>query len=164
MRDWARATADSTPLWDPMREALTFGPCKRADLPWRTQTGGAFAGPKRRVRPADAGIAGVPWIHFAANSSHGYRLFTHWYTFLLFDDGPTDAYYKRFVRDNLRYKDDVVCAAGRIARALAGKSARSRGVASYSAAHVSVGINHWSTAGPGYLQTPQPRSNRTRFP
>jgi hypothetical protein len=29
---------------------------------------------------------------------------------------------------------------------------------------VSVGINHWSTAGPGYLQTPIPRSNRTRFP
>ena len=28
----------------------------------------------------------------------------------------------------------------------------------------SVGINHWSTAGLGYLQTPLPRSNRTRFP
>ena len=27
-----------------------------------------------------------------------------------------------------------------------------------------VGINHWSTAGLGYLQTPLPRSNRTRFP
>jgi len=31
-------------------------------------------------------------------------------------------------------------------------------------ARVSVGINHWSTAGLGYLQTPLPRSNRTRFP
>jgi len=29
---------------------------------------------------------------------------------------------------------------------------------------ISVGINHWSTAGLGYLQTPLPRSNRTRFP
>jgi hypothetical protein len=28
----------------------------------------------------------------------------------------------------------------------------------------SVGINHWSTAGLGYLQTPLPRSDRTRFP
>jgi len=28
----------------------------------------------------------------------------------------------------------------------------------------SVGINHWSTAGLGYLQTPLPRPNRTRFP
>ena len=28
----------------------------------------------------------------------------------------------------------------------------------------SVGINHWSTAGPGYFQTPLPRPNRTRFP
>jgi len=31
-------------------------------------------------------------------------------------------------------------------------------------AHRSVGINDWSTAGLGYLQTPLPRSNRTRFP
>jgi len=28
----------------------------------------------------------------------------------------------------------------------------------------SVGINHWSTAGLGYLQTPLPRPNQTRFP
>ena len=28
----------------------------------------------------------------------------------------------------------------------------------------SVGINHRSTAGVGYLQAPLPRSNRTRFP
>ena len=28
----------------------------------------------------------------------------------------------------------------------------------------SVGINNWSTAGPGYLQTPLPRPDRTRFP
>ena len=28
----------------------------------------------------------------------------------------------------------------------------------------SVGINHWSTSGLGYLQTPLPRQNRTRFP
>ena len=31
-------------------------------------------------------------------------------------------------------------------------------------AAIRVGINHWSTAGLGYLQTPLPRPNRTRFP
>ncbi|KAH8075009.1 GDP-fucose protein O-fucosyltransferase [Aureococcus anophagefferens] len=45
-----------------------------------------------------------------ANASFGYRVFTHWYTFFLFDDGPTDAYYKRFARDATRYRDDIVCA------------------------------------------------------
>ena len=49
-------------------------------------------------------------MHFAANQSNGYRIFSHWYTFFLFGDGPTDAYYKRFVRDRLRYSDEIVCA------------------------------------------------------
>ena len=103
----------------------------------------AFATDKRRLRPLDAKTAGAPWIHFAANASAGYRIFTHWYTFFLFDDGPTDAFYKRFGRDRLRYQDDIFCAAGRVSRALALEAARhskkSGGDRAYSAAHVRRG-------------------------
>ena len=54
---------------------------------------------------------------------------------MLFDDGPTDAYYKRFARDRLRYTDDVFCAAGAVARALSSAA----GGGSYHAAHVRRG-------------------------
>lgn len=90
---------------------------------------------------------------FAANASFGYRIFTHWYTFFLFADGPTDAYYKRFARDRLRYTDDIVCAAGRVVRRI--------GRASYSAVHirrgelqyvsVRLGAEAWATALAGWL-------------
>ena len=67
------------------------------------------------------------------NASHGYRMFTHWYTFLLFDDGVTDLYYKRFGRDRLKYKDEVFCAAGRVVDAL------TRHGDTYQAAHIRRG-------------------------
>jgi len=135
LREWERRAATSTPRWAPMREAVLFGSCAAPDPPWRTLDAATFATEKRRLRPLDAKAAGAAWVHFEANASYGYRVFTHWYTFFLFDDGPTDAYYKRFARDATRYRDDIVCAAGRVSRALAAFAAGG----SYSAAHIRRG-------------------------
>ncbi|KAH8052012.1 GDP-fucose protein O-fucosyltransferase [Aureococcus anophagefferens] len=110
LREWERRAATSTPRWAPMREAVLFGSCAAPDPPWRTLDAATFATEKRRLRPLDAKAAGAAWVHFEANASFGYRVFTHWYTFFLFDDGPTDAYYKRVARDATRYRDDIVCA------------------------------------------------------
>ncbi|KAL7532761.1 hypothetical protein ACHAWF_004236 [Thalassiosira exigua] len=47
-----------------------------------------------------------------------YRLLVHYYAFVFFTDPKVENYYKRFVRDSLRYHDDVFCAAGKVVLAL----------------------------------------------
>jgi hypothetical protein len=54
-------------------------------------------------------------IHFQTDIKGGYRsLFTHWYTFFLFDDYATDLHMKRIVRDYIHYDDIVFCVAEKI--------------------------------------------------
>lgn len=62
-------------------------------------------------------------LHWDASSADGngvtgFRLLTHFYTFLFFADPVVDNFYKRFVRDFLHYKDGLYCAAGKIVHAL----------------------------------------------
>ena len=47
-----------------------------------------------------------------------YRLLVHFYAFIFFTDPEVGNFYKRFVRDFLRYHDEVFCAAGKIILAL----------------------------------------------
>lgn len=42
------------------------------------------------------------------------RLLTHFYAFLFFEDWKQDLWTKRFIRDQLRYRDEIQCAAARI--------------------------------------------------
>lgn len=49
-------------------------------------------------------------IHFRAGDKE-FRLLTHFYNFIHFTDPVITNYYKRFVRDFLRYKDPIYCAA-----------------------------------------------------
>eukprot|EP00559_Dactyliosolen_fragilissimus_P009977 CAMPEP_0184858704 /NCGR_PEP_ID=MMETSP0580-20130426/3790_1 /TAXON_ID=1118495 /ORGANISM="Dactyliosolen fragilissimus" /LENGTH=580 /DNA_ID=CAMNT_0027355005 /DNA_START=246 /DNA_END=1988 /DNA_ORIENTATION=- len=44
------------------------------------------------------------------------RLLTHFYAFLFFQDWRQDLWSKRFVRDHLRYIDEIMCAAARIVK------------------------------------------------
>jgi hypothetical protein len=54
-------------------------------------------------------------IHFQTDIKGGYRsLFTHWYTFFLFDDYATDLHMKRIVRDYIHYDNIVFCVAEKI--------------------------------------------------
>jgi len=46
------------------------------------------------------------------------RLLTHFYAFIFFADWKQDLWSKRFVRDHLRYVDDIMCAAARVVEAV----------------------------------------------
>lgn len=52
-------------------------------------------------------------VHFNGKRDQAGRLLVHFYAFLFFQDYKTDLWMKRFVRDHVRYIDDVQCAAGR---------------------------------------------------
>ena len=53
-------------------------------------------------------------LHFQMNHKEHLRLLVHFYAFLFFEDWREDLWMKRFVRDHIRYKDEIQCAAGRI--------------------------------------------------
>lgn len=55
-----------------------------------------------------------PVVHFQMNHKEHLRLLVHFYGFLFFEDWREDMWMKRFVRDHIRYKDEIQCAAGRI--------------------------------------------------
>ncbi|KAG7347749.1 GDP-fucose protein O-fucosyltransferase [Nitzschia inconspicua] len=59
-------------------------------------------------------------IHFhgKAKKDVGGRLLVHFYAFLFFQDWKTDLWMKRFVRDHVRYIDEIQCAAARIVSAI----------------------------------------------
>jgi len=55
-------------------------------------------------------------IHFRVGK--GSRLLTHFYAFVFFQDWKQDLWSKRFVRDHVRYIDEIMCAAARIINAV----------------------------------------------
>jgi len=57
-------------------------------------------------------------VHFQVDKSESSRLLTHFYAFLFFEDWRQDLFYKRFVRDHIRYIDEIMCAAARIIQAI----------------------------------------------
>ena len=46
------------------------------------------------------------------------RLIGHWYDYLFFEDWNEDLWAKRFVRDKMKYNDQIQCAAARIVQAI----------------------------------------------
>jgi len=59
-------------------------------------------------------------IHFPVQK--GTRLLTHFYAFVFSADWKQDLWAKRFVRDHLRYIDEIVCAAARVVEAVRARS------------------------------------------
>ena len=57
-------------------------------------------------------------IHFACNHKMKLRLLVHFYAFLFMEDWREDLWMKRFMRDHMRYQDEIQCAAGRVVRAM----------------------------------------------
>jgi len=57
-------------------------------------------------------------VHFKADQMDGTRLITQFYAFLWFEDWRQDLWSKRFVRDSLRYNDEIMCLSARIIGAL----------------------------------------------
>jgi len=59
-----------------------------------------------------------PVVHFKADQVDGTRLITQFYAFLWFEDWRHDLWSKRFIRDNLRYNNEIMCLAARIINSL----------------------------------------------
>lgn len=57
-------------------------------------------------------------IHFQCNGKLGLRMLIHFYAFLFFENWKTDLWLKRFIRDHVRYVDEIQCAAARIVVAI----------------------------------------------
>eukprot|EP00536_Pseudo-nitzschia_multiseries_P005750 jgi/Psemu1/238780/estExt_Genewise1.C_1120060 len=58
------------------------------------------------------------WVHFPVgmktSDGNEARLLVHFYAFLFFQDWKQDLWMKRFVRDHVRYIDEIQCAAARV--------------------------------------------------
>lgn len=61
-------------------------------------------------------------VHFMGDNDSGARLLVHFYAFLFFEDYHHDLWTKRFVRDHLRYIDEIQCAAARVVQAVRQKA------------------------------------------
>lgn len=60
----------------------------------------------------------APLLHFHGDSKLGGRLLVHFYAFLFFEDWHSDLWMKRFIRDHVRYVNEIQCAAARIVQAV----------------------------------------------
>lgn len=57
-------------------------------------------------------------VHFVSADKLRLRLLTHFYAFLFMEDWKEDLWLKRFMRDHMRYNDEIQCAAARIVKAI----------------------------------------------
>lgn len=57
-------------------------------------------------------------VHIKVDRKEHTRLLINFYSFLFFEDWKQDLWTKRFVRDHIRYRDELFCAAGRIVKAV----------------------------------------------
>ena len=95
------------------------------------------ASAKERIREFNAGRKGVlvydramqdaKVVHFSASGKkikdkEGSRLLSHFYNFVFYEDDKLDRWVKRFVRDHIRYKDEVFCVAATVLSAMHEKS------------------------------------------
>lgn len=72
------------------------------------------------------------WLHFPCGmkteDGDSSRLLVHFYAFLFFQDWKQDLWMKRFVRDHVRYIDEIQCAAARVVTGIRKKvSSRTKG-------------------------------------
>ncbi|CAB9523678.1 GDP-fucose protein O-fucosyltransferase [Seminavis robusta] len=61
----------------------------------------------------DESFQQAPVVHAMGDNDSGARMLAHFYSFLFFEDWKHDQWTKRFVRDHLRYVDQIQCAAAR---------------------------------------------------
>ncbi|KAL9183369.1 hypothetical protein ACHAXT_005156 [Thalassiosira profunda] len=66
----------------------------------------------------------APVVHFMCYHKMRVRMLTHFYAFLFFEDWRQDLWGKRFVRDHLRYSDEIQCAAARVINAVRQRAKR----------------------------------------
>ena len=90
----------------------------------------------------DEQLQQAPVLYFSAAKET--RLLTHFYAFIFFADWRADLWSKRFVRDHLRYIDEIMCAAARVVQAVRQRSKHEDGL--FDSMHVRRGGEHiWDT-------------------
>lgn len=116
MWDYLRATGHC-PKWEPFKVFLYMPsfPSTSVNINGSSsvmdrQRLKLFAGDRQPV-VYDARMHNEKLIHFISLPGKGYRLLTHFYTFIYFENEAEDRYYKRFVRDFVRYVDVIFCKA-----------------------------------------------------
>jgi hypothetical protein len=79
-------------------------------------------GHRKRVCVYDEYLQNTKIMHFMGDNDSGARLLVHFYAFLFFEDWKQDLWTKRYVRDHLRYIDEIQCAAAKIVHAVREKA------------------------------------------
>ncbi len=87
----------------------------------------------------DAAMQQEKVVHMMTDLSVNARLLVHFYAFLLFEDWRHDLWTKRFIRDHLRYVDEIQCAAARVVQALREKSRANGHGGAFEALHIRRG-------------------------
>lgn len=66
----------------------------------------------------DEAMQNEPTVHFMCYHKMRVRMLVHFYAFLYFEDWREDLWMKRFMRDHVRYIDEIQCAAARVVHAM----------------------------------------------
>lgn len=90
----------------------------RVDAPTIERLREMLAGRKKMCMYDRSAHDSNPVVHFRADQRNNTRLITQFYSFLWFEDWRHDLWSKRFVRDNLRYNDEIMCLSARVISAL----------------------------------------------
>jgi GDP-fucose protein O-fucosyltransferase. len=101
----------------------------------------ALAG-RRELCIYDEEMQNAPVIHFMCYHKMRVRLLTHFYSFLFFEDWRHQLWVHRFVRDHLRYLDELQCAAARVVaelRRIATKHVKNNPEGHFDAFHIRRG-------------------------
>jgi hypothetical protein len=142
LKEWLRNTTE-TPRWDPSRCLAVFpidhnhipelqamhqdiiqkDPLTASEIP-PPDLSTATTRSRLREHLAKRGELCVydnvhePVLHFMCSHKDHVRMLVHFYAFVFFEDMAADLWLKRFVRDHLRYVDEIQCAAARIVASL----------------------------------------------
>ena len=77
---------------------------------------GEFRAGRSELCIYDTQLQQEPLIHFTGKKKLGARLLVHYYAFLMFQSWHEDLWMKRFVRDHVRYVDEIQCAGKKASR------------------------------------------------
>eukprot|EP01062_Namystynia_karyoxenos_P062509 TRINITY_DN55400_c0_g1_i1.p1 TRINITY_DN55400_c0_g1~~TRINITY_DN55400_c0_g1_i1.p1 ORF type:complete len:781 (+),score=168.82 TRINITY_DN55400_c0_g1_i1:75-2417(+) len=147
--EWMESGKPRDVQWAPYvvhQEVLLFPPRgdTQADEAWlqhrlaRLRDGGDSG---RRIVSYGADLERSKVVHFSGHNAGptgpqpDRRMLTHFYAFIVHSDRRVDDFSKRFVRDHLRYRDEIFCKAAQVVSLLR----RDAGSPGYSSFHVRRG-------------------------
>lgn len=108
-RSWTNWTRDSILKFKGNPAAVNAPPSERLQEIYQNREGLAVY---------DAAINAMKYFHQVDTPKDEERLLGHFYDYIFFEDWKEDLWVKRFIRDKLRYTDQIQCAAAKIVAAL----------------------------------------------